>query len=490
MSADRFSSRLSFSLSFSLSAFAALALLAAAPAASAQAVGRGLRGGEPQQQSAPSVQQSSPPVQRYSAPVQRSAGAVWQRPPGGSIGQPSRSYGNSNNNSGNSAAGAPPVQIYGREFRSGPTVSVPDAADRHRQRDYPQGYNYNNDYNNNGTPWTHGAAPPVGPGNGFFNNQTPPIGPGNGFGDRPTRQRDYPDHYRDHPDHWRGQPSRDYGNSYIYNNYPNGYYQRPIYAPPLLGGYYYGNYSSIAVSSYTYPSVYSNYAGFPSYIYGGNTGIIVIGQPYQPVYDTAYLPFSAPTYSATYNQNNYYVASEDRVQQLQAGGDQAQEAIRNSWPAGSYQAAFGDISRAWTDGDIALLQKHLRDDDTRLSVSLNKKYAYSLKSGDYAQITRDALTRLGTVSFEFTRLRKAKNGDVTAYGTHTYRAGEAPAESAGADGATVPFDQSGPTDGQTDPTDSTGPAKTVYVSYTLRHQADQWYIVSVDSSDTSLVPKA
>ncbi len=487
MNADRLAFSPFFSLPFSLTAFAALALLSAAPTAQAQAVSRGLRGGgatqqsSPQQsapqQSAPPVQQSAPPVQHYSAPVQRNSGAIWQRPQGGGFGQPSRSYSNPVNNT----AGAPPVQIYGREFRTGPTVSVPDAGDRHRQRDYPQGYNnYNN--TNNGPVWTNGAAPPVGPGNGFFNNQTPPVGPANSFGDRPTRQRDY-------PSRWRGQPSRDYGNTYIYNNSPGYSESYPAYAPPLLGGYYYGNYSSIAASTYTYPSVYSAYSGFPQYIYGGGgSGIVVIGQPYQPVYDTTYLPFSAPTYSATYNQNNYYVANEARVQQLQAGGDQAQEAIRNAWPAASYQAAFGDIARAWTDGDITLLQKHLRDDDTRLSVSLNKKYAYSLKSGDYAQITRDALTRLGTVSFEFTRLRKAKNGDVTAYGTHTYRAGEATAESAGPDGATVPFDQSGPTSGQTDPRGSTGPAKTVYVSYTLRHQADQWYIVSVDSSDTSLVP--
>ena len=458
------------SLSFSLSAFGALALLAAAPAASAQAVSRGLRSsGAMQQPSAP--QQSAPPVQHYSAPVQRSSGAVWQRPSGGAPAQPSRSY----NNPARSAAGAPPVQIYGREFRTGPTVSVPDAGDRHRQRDYPQGYG-------NGPVWTGGTAPPVGPGNGFFNNQTPPVGPANGFGNRPERHRDY-------PGTWRGHPSRNYGNTYIYDNRP-GYSSYPAYAPPLLGGYYYGGYSSIAASTYTYPSVYSVYAGFPQYIYGGGgSGVVVIGQPDVPVYDTTYLPFSAPTYSATYNQNNYYVANESRVQQLEAGGDQAQEAIKNAWPAGSYQAAFGDIARAWTDGDIALLKKHLRDDDTRLSVSLNKKYAYSLKSGDYAQITRDALSRLGTVSFDFTRLRKAKNGDVTAYGTHVYRAGEAAAESAGADGATVPFDQAGPTDGQTN-TDSTGPAKTIYVSYTLRHQGEQWYIVSVDSSDTTLVPKS
>jgi len=480
MNADRLA-RSPLALSFSLTAFAALALLSTAPAAQAQAVSRGLRGGGAMQQSAPPVQQSAPPVQDYSAPVQRSPGAVWQ--------QPSRSYSNPTNNSFNNAAGAPPAQIYGREFRSGPTVSVPDAGDRHRQRDLPQGYNdygsnYNggNNYSNNGTPWTNGAAPPAGPGNGFFNNQMPPVGPANGFGNSfPNRQRDY-------PGRWQGQPTRDYGNTYIYNNSPGYAGSYPAYAPPLLGGYYYGNYASVGASTSTYPSVYSAYAGFPQYIYSsGGSGVVVIGQPYQPVYETTYLPFSAPTYSATYNQNNYYVANEARVQQLQAGGDQAQEAIRNAWPAGSYQAAFGDIARAWTDGDLALLKKHLRDDDTRLSVSLNKKYAYSLKSGDYAQISRDALARLGTVSFEFTRLRKAKNGDVTAYGTHTYRAGEATAESAGPDGATVPFDQTGPTGGQTD-TGSTGPAKTVYVSYTLRHQGEQWYIVSVDSSDTTLVP--
>lgn len=504
MNADRFTFSPSFFLPFPLTAFAALALLSAAPAAQAQAVGRGLRGGgAQQQQSAPqqSEPQSAPqqfaqPEPQQSAPVERRANPVWQRPQREAPVQQTPVFNNPRFNT--PSPPPPPVRIYGNETRTGPTVSVPDAGERHRQRDHPQGYNNNNNNNNgfgngtnNGTIWTGGAAPPVGPGNGFFNNQTPPVGPANGFGGTyPNRSRDYPTRQRDYPNRWRGQPRPDPGNTYIYNNYP-GYDNYPSYAPPLLGGYYYGNYSSIGVSTYTYPSVYSVYSGFPQYIYGGGgTNVIIIGQPYQPVYDTSFLPFSAPTYSATYNQNNYYVANEARVKQLEEGGAPAQEAIKNAWPAGSYQAAFGDIARAWTDGDVALLKKHLRDNDTRLSVSLNKKYAYSLKSGDYAQITRDALARLGTVSFEFTRLRKAKNGDVTAYGTHVYRAGEATAESAGADGATVPFDQTGPVDGQTDPTDSNGPVKTVYVSYTLRHQADQWYIVSVDSSDTSLVPKS
>ena len=304
---------------------------------------------------------------------------------------------------------------------------------------------------------------PVGPANGFFNNSIPPIGPGNGFGSNQ--------------------------NNYIYGTAIN---PMPVIAgaPPLLGGYYYGNYCDAAVPSYTYPSVYSTYAGFPRFLF--NPTVIVVSQPYSPVYVSAYLPFNPPTYSVTYNQTNYYFASENQARDLEAGGDQAAEARRNAYSYDSYQAAFADIARAWTNGDSSLLRRHLRDSDTRLSVFLNNKYSYSIASGDFLQITRDALNSLNTVSFEFTRLRKAKNGDVTAFGKHVYRTADASAN-AGNDsgGETVPFDQSGSLS-KNSPTDDepTGPireaAKTVYVSYTLRHGEGQWYLIATDSSAQSL----
>jgi len=287
-------------------------------------------------------------------------------------------------------------------------------------------------------------------------------------------------------------PSRVYQNNYIYNNYNSS--TSIVNAPPLLGGYYYSNYCDTYVQAATYPSIYSVYAGFPGYIFNASPSVIIVGQPVYLPYVTPYLPFDTPSYPVTYNQNNYYVASEGRAREIEGGGAPARAALKNAYPADSYQAAFADIARAWTDSDIAPLRKHIRDTDTRVSVFLNKKYSYSIASGDFVQITRDALDRLHTVSFDFTRLRKTKTGDVTAYGAHVYRTGVG---QSGTDGGTVPFDQNGtdiggtnsettsPYDKAGDPV--TGTERTVYVSYTLRHRDGQWYIVEVDSSDHALV---
>ena len=193
----------------------------------------------------------------------------------------------------------------------------------------------------------------------------------------------------------------------------------------------------------------------------------------------------------TYNQTNYYVTNEDKAAQIEDGGEPAKQAVHQAFPADSYQAAFADIERAWTDGNLDLIKNHLRSSDTKVSVFLSSKYKYSLDSTDFGQITRDAFDRLDTVSFQFTRLRKAKNGDVTAFGKHVYRVASS---SNKADGAasdnTVPFDSATPGADGTADAPSAGVEKTVYVSYTLRHGADGWYITAVNSSTDPLVKEA
>jgi hypothetical protein len=301
--------------------------------------------------------------------------------------------------------------------------------------------------------------------------------------------------------------------------------------PVLLGGYYYANYCDTSTGENVYPSIYSTYDGGPQFIY--NPGVIVLSQPQYPVYDTPYASFTAPPYQVTYNENNYYVTEEDQAQQIEQGGAPAKAAVKSAFAEGSYQAAFADIERAWTDGDSGLIRKHLRDADTKISVLMKKQYAYSIASDDFADITRDAIHRLDTISFKFTRLRKADDGDVTAYGVHVYRATKT-GETADADSKsdkTEPFDADAPADtpaSTTDPaTDDVSPpaatdaatsdpapseitsdaasisadgsahpaksasggskeVKTVYVSYTLRKGDDQWYIVIVDSSPNKL----
>ena len=351
-------------------------------------------------------------------------------------------YGNGYNGNGYNGSG---YSNNGGYNGTGPVVTVPGTT-----------YYSSGSGGRNGDGSYGGGAylPPVGPGNGFFHNPIPPVGPGNG--------------YFTHPIPPVGPA--------------NGFFsgQAPITGggPALLGGYYYGNYcSSYAPNSY--PSLYSGYAGFPQYVYSTN---VIVSDP-QPVdYSTPSLPFYTPVYQTIYNQTNYYVATPERVEQLQEGGDQAKAALEHAYPADSFQAAFADIAHAWTDGSIDLVKKHLRDPDTRISVFLDGKYSYSIASSDFSQITRDALDRLHTVSFNFTRLRKLKNGDVTAFGSHVYRATDT--TDSGSDTGTVPFDQSG-TDPSADGT-ALSPEKTVYVSYTLRRYGTEWDVVATDSASHDL----
>jgi hypothetical protein len=242
------------------------------------------------------------------------------------------------------------------------------------------------------------------------------------------------------------------------------------------------------------------YGGFPSYIYQPGPGITVLGDPNYPRYDTSYMPFTTPVYQVTYNQYNYYTSSPEAAEAIQDGGNHAKRALKSAYSEDTYQAAFADIEQAWSTNNIGLIRKHLRDKDTKISVLLNRKYSYSISSDDFAQITRDAMKKLDTVSFKFTRLRKAANGDVTAYGIHVYQPA-AVAENDNADD-TVAFDThaTSSSDSSSDDNEGTsgstensadaqpGAHKVMYVSYTLRKGDDGWVIVLVDSSKNKLVP--
>lgn len=270
------------------------------------------------------------------------------------------------------------------------------------------------------------------------------------------------------------------------------------------GDFDYPYYSTDPNAADAYPDVYSGYDGMPSYIYSPDPGVEVVGTPYYPQYATNYTQFDAPQYQATYNQNNYYVNSPQAADDIDSGGAPAQQAVKSAYDEDTYQAAFADIEQAWTTGDVELIRKHLRDNDTKINVLINRKYSYSISSADFSQITRDAMKNLSTISFKFTRLRKAKNGDITAYGVHVYQTGDN--SDSGSDD-TVPFDTSKPSSdsgsGSPAPTDNAPAAdksdnsddakdaagnKTMFVSYTLRKEDDGWVIVIVDSSTKKLVP--
>ncbi len=89
-----------------------------------------------------------------------------------------------------------------------------------------------------------------------------------------------------------------------------------------------------------------------------------------------------------------------------------------------------------------------------IAVFLDGSYDYSISSDDYLSMTRDALGDLDTVSFVWDSVRERTDGQVTAFGQHTYRA-----------------------DGET---------HTVYISYTLRKSGSSYYVTEIGSSDSPL----
>jgi len=259
--------------------------------------------------------------------------------------------------------------------------------------------------------------------------------------------------------------------------------QRHFFPPSsvFISGFFYGNYCASPVYACTYPSVYSNYYGLPEYI--STPGVIVLSDPYCPDYVTPYQSFDpgATVYNTT---NNYYLEEANPNNATDTPQDSGDSSQHPSFAPGTYQAAFVDIENSWMDGNLDLLTGHLRDTASKVDVSLDGKYAYTLSSDDFAQITHDAFANINTVSFKFSRLRKASNGDVTAYGKHVYVPDAVGSEDSNS--STVPFDQ--PDNSPSAQTGEASDQKTVYVSFTLHNQDDQWYIIAVDSSTSPLVP--
>lgn len=269
------------------------------------------------------------------------------------------------------------------------------------------------------------------------------------------------------------------------------YPRREIFTPNpgerrhhFRGGYsypYYGDGSG-------YPTAYSYYPGFPDVI-DTPGAVISYSPPVEMGYVGNYIPFSAPDFNNADIESlyQYYdIASESPFQyhgpagpvypswvtppaaQQAAPSEQPQPAPEQpqaqpsaepnapGYPSGSYKEAFADIQSAWNNGDIDPINKHLKSDSTKVAVSLSGKYAYSIASSDWADITRDAFDHLQTVSFEFTVLRFQKNGDITGYATHVY-------------------------------TGKSGQNETMYVSYTLRHRDGQWYVIGVNTSPKPII---
>lgn len=84
------------------------------------------------------------------------------------------------------------------------------------------------------------------------------------------------------------------------------------------------------------------------------------------------------------------------------------------------QSASDDIHKAWQDGNIDLLAKHVRP-DSQLAIYLRGQYQYSLDTGAYLDMTRDAFHNTKTVSFTLDHVTRKQNGVYSVTGQHVYK---------------------------------------------------------------------
>jgi hypothetical protein len=127
---------------------------------------------------------------------------------------------------------------------------------------------------------------------------------------------------------------------------------------------------------------------------------------------------------------------------------------RESRASESLADAVEDIRKAWLNGDFERLKARIRDDGN-VRIYLRGKYKYSISAGDFGQMTRDAMSRIDTSSFELNAPQRLEDGRAFVSGKHVYR-------------------------------DPDGEKREVFVSYVLERDGGRWKIVEAGSGSAAI----
>jgi hypothetical protein len=116
----------------------------------------------------------------------------------------------------------------------------------------------------------------------------------------------------------------------------------------------------------------------------------------------------------------------------------------------SLRDTMDDIKSAWTTGSGGLLLDHIND---AIAVRIVQKgeYQYSLEPDDYRDITKDAVNRVDTTSFEWTKIDRVSNELVNVEAKHSFR-------------------------------DADGDAHTIRLTYTLEKSRGGWWITETGTA--------
>jgi hypothetical protein len=81
--------------------------------------------------------------------------------------------------------------------------------------------------------------------------------------------------------------------------------------------------------------------------------------------------------------------------------------------------AVAEIRRAWMSGDYARLKSRLPETG-KMRIYLEGKYRYSVDAAEFAQMTREAMARIDTISFTLDRVARQGEGRAFVSGKHSY----------------------------------------------------------------------
>jgi hypothetical protein len=202
-----------------------------------------------------------------------------------------------------------------------------------------------------------------------------------------------------------------------------GFYGGGVYASGYGFPYYGDGYYGPVPTASLYPSVYSLYGGgFPPYV--PSERVIII-------------------------QREIVVPREEKP-----GDSDYYLTPRESRASESLADAVEDVRKAWLNGDFERLKARIRDNG-KVRIYLRGKYKYSISTGDFAQMTRDAMSRIDTSSFELNAPQRLEDGRAFVSGKHVYR-------------------------------DPDGEKREVFVSYVLERDSGRWKIVEAGSGSAAI----
>jgi hypothetical protein len=199
----------------------------------------------------------------------------------------------------------------------------------------------------------------------------------------------------------------------VYSSY--GAYYPPTYYYPSYGDFYFGGYAFAAGPGFYagfVPSVYSYYGTwYPPYIPTERVYIIERERVRdRDTYDSEPAPRTERAAPSEEPDGGYYLSPTPREDRVEDSAPAANESL---------DEAVASIRSAWMNGDTERLMTRIVKKG-KVRIYLKGKYKYSVDAADFGQMSRDAMSRIDTVSFALTHVQKRGDDRAFVSGKHVY----------------------------------------------------------------------